>query len=225
MKKINFLAIIAAVLVVIIIAVTLFFVFGNRTEKDNSGEILNCSTVADVKEYIEQNKIESYSFDTDYCYIGNISVLGSNSDVEFLFKNEATIQISVLYPLFQCIDENASEKELESFDVMSYEFTQNDKKDITNAFDKVKKGVENKLGCTLEKYDLIPTQNGLEIEDNEDKFYQGLFVREYSVRDRSGTLWLLRFEASYGLAQATLIKVVDDSGYEGFIPAIDMTKE
>ena len=155
MKKINLLAIIAAVLIFVIIAVTLFFVFGNRTSKDNNGEILSCSTVADVKEYIEQNKIESYSFDTDYCHIGNISVLGSNSDVEFLFKNEITIQISVLYPLFQCIDENASEEKLESFDVMSYEFTQKDKNDITNAFDKVKKGVENKLGCTLEKYDLI----------------------------------------------------------------------
>lgn len=224
MKKINLLAIIAIVLVAIIVAVTLFFVIGSHNNNDTD-DILSCSTTASVKEYIEQNKIEIYSFETDYCHISDVPVLGSEATVEFFFNGESTSQIKAYYTLFQCIDENASEEELESFDVMSYEFTQNDKKEITDAFDKVKKGVEKKLGCTLEKYDLIPTQNGLEIEDNEDKFYQGLFVREYSVRDSSGMLWLLRFEASYGMAQATLIKVVDDSGYEGFIPAIDMTKE
>ncbi len=225
MKSINLLAIIAIVLVVVIIAVTLCFIIGKNGEKNDEIDVLNCSDLKEVKEFIEENEIEAYSFDTDYCHMSNVSVLNSEATVEIFFKNEATSQFKVYYTLFQCVDENASQEELENFDIMSYSFSQEDKDEINIAFDRVKKSFENKLGCILEQYDLIPTQEGVEVEDNDEKFYQGLLIKEYSVRDSWGTIWLLRLEASYGMARATLIKVVDDSGYEGFIPSVDMTKE
>lgn len=224
MKKVNLLSIIAIVLF-FSIGVALFFVLGNKGNKSDVNDVLDCSTLSEVKEYIEQNKVESYSFDTDICRMSNVSVLGCDASLDFYFENESTDQIKVYYTLFQCIDENASEEELESFDVMSYNFTQRDKEEIVKAFNNVKSSFERKIGCTLEQYDLVPAHEGVAIEDDDDKFYQGLLVKEYSVRDTSGILWLLRFEASYGMARATLIKVVDDSGYEGFIPKIDMTKK
>ena len=222
-KRVNLIAIFSIILIFVIVAVSLFIILGNKTSDNN--EILNCSTITEVKEYIENNDIASYGFDSNYCHISDVSVMDLIADVEFLFKDEATAQITVFYDLFQKIDEDASQEELESFDVMTYKFTENDKKEIVNSFNKVKQNAENKFGCKFEKYDLIPTQEGLEIDNDENKFYEGLFVREYSVRDSYGMLWLLRFEASYGMARATLIKVVDDSGYEGFIPIVDMTKE
>lgn len=222
MKRVNIIATFAVFILIVAAAITLFFVFNNN---NGDYDLLECKNISDVKEYIEDAKVESYNFEKDSAYLSNVDVLEYNADVEFHFYNEATAQIVSYFTLFQCVDENASEEELQNFDVMSYEFTDKDKEQINSNFNKIKGKFQEKIGCTFEHYDLIPTQEVLEIEDDESKFYKGLYVREYSVRDSYGVLWLLRLEASYGMSRATLYKVVDDSGYEGFISAIDMTKE
>ena len=226
MKSVNIFAIVSVILVLIILAVTLFFVLGNRNDKkpvDDTTDIFDCLTIDDLKDYIKDNKIKTYYFETDSCYIESMLVLGVDAVVEFSFQNNYTSQIKATYQIFECVDENAEEDNLKQIDVKSYQFTKKDKETIQEGFNKVKSGLEEKLGCKLEKYSLIPTREGLKIDDSEEEFYDGSFVREYSVRDKDGKLWILRFEASYGYSRATLIKLINDSEYDGFVPTVDIT--
>ncbi len=223
MKKVNLLAI-AAIILLIIIAVVLLFCFGSHDERDNKVDLLKCSTVSDVEDCIKHSEVEAYELTDDYCMIYGISLFGADSQVEYTFSGEAVSRINIDFTIFQDSFEGLSEEELESFDITQYQFAPEDKEIIQKAFDDVKTAFEQYVGCSIDHYDLIPAQIGTQIEDNEDLFYRGLLIREYSVRDRNNVLWLLRYQASYGMAHATLIKIVDDSGFEGFVPVIDMTK-
>lgn len=223
MKKVNLLAIIAIILVVVV-AVVLLFCFGNRSESDNKGDLLKCSTVSDVEDYIRRNEIKRYELNDDACAIDGISVFGANSIVEISFQDKAVSRINVDYTLFQDSFEGLSEEERESFDITQYQFSQENKERIDKAFNEIKISFEQYVDGSVDHYDLIPTQEGVSIEENEDLFYQGLLIKEYSLRDRNNVLWLLRYQAAYGMAHATLIKIVDETGYEGFVPIVDLTK-
>lgn len=226
MKKINLLAVMGVALLLVALAGILIFI---RRDNSNAEEnaILQFVNKSEVQEYIKSNDIEKYSFDTNTCYLGEIEVLGKEAQVELFFdEKEETKQIVTYYTLFQYVNEKATENEIESVeDNELYSFTDKDKKKIEELFDEIKEMFGEYIGCELEQYDLLPTHEGVSLDDDDKSFYQGNVIREYSVRDRGGVLWLLRYEASYGNATATLIKLVDDSEYEGFIPTIDISNK
>lgn len=224
MKKVNLLAIIAIVLAAAAAVAVWFFCFGNRGEEDTETALLNCSTVFDVEEYISAHGIETYELSTDFCAVNGVSLFGADAEVEFAIENEAVSRIRVKYTLFQDAFEELGETDLETYDITQYRFSQEDKEYIEKAFNDLKERFEQYVGGTLEQYDLLPAQEGVSTEENEELFYQGLQIKEYSVRDRNGVLWLLRYQAAYGMAHATLMKIVDDFDYEGFIPGVDLTK-
>jgi len=252
MKSVNILAIAAVVLALIITAVILIAVFANPNEVRNEVGLLQCSTMTAVKEYAQRNEL-AYSDSVEGLTVGGVPLFGTDSTVNFTLQNEAVTKINVEYVLFQLepeiapedvpeptakevpadLPEDISEDELseilyeeieETNPVMQYVFSKEDKEAITKAFDKVKAGFEQYVDCAIAQYDVVPLQDGAAAEDDEEKFYQGLFLKEYSVRDRNNVLWILRFHAAYGQATATLSKIVDDSEYEGFIPVVDLTR-
>lgn len=226
MKKINLLAIMGVALLLVVIAGVLILVRRDDSNED-ADKILQLVSKSEVKEYIELHDIEKFSFDTSGCYLGDVEVLGNEAQIEFYFNEKDDVkQIVTYYTLFQYVNDKAVEDEIESVEDSSlYNFTDKDKKKVEDAFNAVKEAFGKYIECELEQYDLIPTHEGASTEDENEDFYQGNVIREYSVRDRGGVLWLLRYEASYGNATATLVKLVDDSEYEGFIPTIDMSNK
>lgn len=218
MKKVNLLAIIAVILVAIIAATVVFIAVKDNKDDTN---ILNFSTIDEVKNYAEDNNIEKYSFDNEYGCLREVEVLGSTADVEFYFSKGTTSQIVAKYIVFQHEYEYSED---ESVEIPLYKFTEKDKKEISEDFKVIKTAFEEKIGCTLEQFDALPTQEGITLDNSDEQFYQGLFIKEYSVRDKSGVLWLLRFEASNDFAVARLEKIIDDSSFDGFIPHIDLSK-
>lgn len=223
MKKINLLAVIGIVFLVFIVAGFMIWVSkdGKKTEEN---QVFLLDNKSDVEAYVDANSLQRYSFDIDECYLGDLQVLGHDAEVECYFDESNNIsQLVVHYLLFQYTssDETGTEDE-ESEDTSIYDFTDEDKKKIDESFQSIKKLLEKYLDCKLETYDVVPTYQEANTEDSDENFYQGNVIREYSIRDRAGILWLLRYEASYGSATATLEKVIDDSEYAGFIPAIDM---
>lgn len=193
----------------------------------NSIDVLSVMTETELEEYIEKEDIEIYSFSVDMAYIGGVTLFDTESEIEFYMRNDAVTEMDVIFPLFQIeladVSEPPTEETKEEI-LKPYVFTDGEKSEIQSAFQKVKKGFEEYVGGTLESYDIIPTHDMEILEDNDDAFYAGEFVKEYSVRDRNGTLWILRYEASYGFATAVLYKMVDETGFEGFIPGVDLTK-
>ncbi len=224
MKKAYIVAIVVIVLGIVITAVSMSFEFNDSEEIEDKNELLKCLTVTEVKQFIDNHKVANYVLNDDDCFINDISVLGSECVSNFIFDGEAVSQIKVEYTLFQDAFEGLSDEEMENYDFSQYKFSEEHKKLISDAFHNIKTEFESFVGCTISQYDVIPTQVGVSYEDSDDRFYQGHLVREYSVRDRNGVLWLLRYKAAYGTAHATLIKVVDDSGYDGFMPIVDLTK-
>lgn len=229
MKRINFLAIIIAVLVVIVVAVTMFFVFGSNEESKNN--TVSASTNAnEIKSFIENNNIKNYSVDKDSAFLYDVEVFSDDADVEIIYSNDMIKTMTMNYTLFlpydedEKIDVDDTEKDIADTEITYYEFTEKDKENIEKSFNKIKDALGKELGCTIEQYDLIPTQSGVDLQDNTDMFFEGLFVKEYSVMDKFGILWFLRYEASYGVATATIVKVVNDESYKGIIPALDLTK-
>ena len=229
MKKINFLAIIIAVLVVIVVGVTIFLVFGSN--KDSENNIIYAGTnVDEIKSFIEDNNIKNYYFDKDSVFLYDVEIFGDDADVEIICSNDMIKTMTMNYTLFlpydedEKIDVDDTENDVADTEITYYEFTEKDKENIEKSFNKIKDELGKELGCSLEQYDIIPTQTGVELQDNADMFFKGLFVKEYSVMDKFGVLWFLRYEASYGVATATIVKVVNDESYKGIIPALDLTK-
>lgn len=224
MKKVNIIAIIAIILVALITVAALLFVFNDKEEKDDGSGLLKCTTKAAVEKYIEENEVPNYSIKDSYATIPSISIFNAAAAAEITFTGETVSQIKIDYTVFQDKFENMSEEELENFDIMQYQFSQENKEQIEKAFNSIKEGFEKYIAGTLDQFDLVPTHTDIPNEGEDALFYKGLIIKECSVRDRKGMLWLLRYEASYGRAHATLIKVVDESAYEGFIPTVDLTK-
>ena len=182
-------------------------------------------TEREQEKYISENSIKSYSFDADIAYIRGIDLFGATADIEFLMTEENFDEISVGYMLFQPSTE-VYENDVDVPDeVPIYQFTDKDKDDINKAFDVVKTGFEEYIGCTFEDYDLVPTVDSENLEKNEANFFDGKFIKEYSVRDSNGVLWIMQFEASYGSSTVVIHKLVNESGFDGFVPAIDLTKK
>lgn len=223
MNKVKLIAIIVCVIVVVSIG---FFLITSGRDSANS-DLLSCNTKVAVTEFIEGNKVENYTMDEQHCSFDNLAVLGKESIVEVLFSNDAVSRISVSWELYDPIKASISngqfsEDQLESEYI--YEYTQTERGNIHAIFNSLKQELEERVAVELEQYDLIPSYDGASLEDTDEEFFQGSHIREYSVRDTSGTLWLLRFEICGGIAQASLFKLVDETGYEGFIPVVDLTK-
>lgn len=203
-KGIRTVLIILAVL--ILIAVGVFFVLDK--EPANT-DIFACTTKTAVEDYLKNNKAEQYAMDDGQCRIQNLEVLDREAKVTVLFNAESASRTSAVWTLS---------------DEIAHEFTQAEKEKIGASFDAIKEKLEKKLGTQLEQYDLLPSFEGVVLEDTEEQFYQGAHIREYSIRDEMGALWLFRYEVCGGIAQVSLTRLFDETGYEGFIPAVDMTK-
>lgn len=219
-------AIIIGILALVLVALVCVIVFGPKHEETNkNADILALSNRTELEKYISENSIKSYSFDADIAYIRGIDLFGATADIEFLMTEENFDEISVGYMLFQPSTE-VYENDVDVPDeVPIYQFTDKDKDDINKAFDVVKTGFEEYIGCTFEDYDLVPTVDSENLEKNEANFFDGKFIKEYSVRDSNGVLWIMQFEASYGSSTVVIHKLVNESGFDGFVPAIDLTKK
>lgn len=231
MKHINFFMILTVVFAVVAIVFGALYFVGEKKEKNvepeiDKPDILSCTDKGSVKKYIETNNIQEYSMQDDACNIYGTQVFETNANVEISFDGESVAQIKASYTLFECIDENASEEELKNIDLTKYVFSSDDRNKINEACENIKTQLENRLGCEkIEQYDFIAISDKEKSGNDEEDFFDGSFMKEYSVRDSNGVLWLLDFEASYGKTYATLFKIVDDKDYEGFIPIKNMIEE
>lgn len=223
MKKVNLIAIIVCVVIAVIIGVFLL-TSGNSSAKI---DLLSCNSKATVTQFIEENKIDSYTMDDSHCTLSNLALFGKESNVEVLFDYDTVSRMSVSWELYDPFKEmfaNGQGSEEELGTEYQYEYTQAEKEDVLSTFNSLKQRFQEKLDVELVHYDLIPSYDGASLEDNDEQFFQGSHIREYSVRDRAGILWLFRFEICGGIAQVDLFKLADETGYEGFIPVVDLTK-
>lgn len=217
--------IIIGILVAVLLAIVCFIVFGIKGGSDKNLDILSVSNKEELQEYVSNNKIESYGFDEDVAYIRDIKIFDKTADIEFLMTDDVVDEIDVYFTLFQIgMDEEYENDTDVSDDTVEYQFTDKDKEQINKSFEIIKTSFGDYLGCSFEKYDVIPIENSESLENNEENFYAGKFLKEYSVRDKDGVLWIMRFEASYGSATTVIYKLVDESGFDNFIPSIDLTK-
>lgn len=213
MKK-KIIIIVAIVVLVLAIAVTAILFFDNKKNEDPT--LLNCSTKAEIDSLIESEKIEATVVRDNYIRIDSYEILSSKAKVEIIYSDDDSFySFSLLFDLF--IHEFAEgEKE--------YKFSSKDKEKIEDEFNDIKIAFGEYLGCELERYDIVPAKDIEKLEDTDEAFYNGDIIREYSVRDENGMLWILSYSAVNGTAQAKLEKIVDEGGFEGFIPSIDLTK-
>lgn len=219
-------AIIIGILIIALVALVCLIIFGPKHEETNKNvDILALSNRTDLEKYVSDNSIKSYSFDNDIAYVRSIELFGATADVEFLMADDVFDEISVGYVLFQpVLDEYENDTDVPD-EVPVYQFTDTDKADINKAFDVVKTGFEEYIGCVFEDYDLVPTIDSENLEKSEANFFDGKYIKEYSVRDGNGVLWIMQFEASYGSSTVIIHKFVNETGFEGFVPAIDLTKK
>lgn len=231
MKKVKVIVIIACIVILALIGV-LLLTSNKEPEKETQPEtktfdILSCASKAKVTEFIEGNQVEDYTMDDQYCTLYNLTVFEKASDVEVLFQKDAVSQMIVSWELYDPIAEQISNGEIteEQQGTQSpYPYTKAQRESSSSMFQTLKKNFEERFGVELQQCDRIPAYEGASLEDTDEVFFQGSHIREYSVRDQDGILWLLRFEICGGIAQACLLKLVDETGYEGFIPMIDLTK-
>lgn len=223
MKKVKVVAIILCVVIVGIVGV-LWLTLGNNAGKI---DILNCNNRGMVTEFIKDNKLSNYTFDAQHGSFSGLPVLNKEANVEILFENDAIEQISVVWEIYNPIKvlvaNGQLSKEPQETEYV-HKYTKEEIDTVNLSFASLKEKLEDRFGVTLEQYDLSPAYDGASLEDNDEEFFKGSHIREYSVRDEAGTLWILRFEICGGLGQAGLLKLVDENGYEGFIPAVDLTK-
>lgn len=116
-------------LLLVVVGGILIFVRKDDSKAEESN-ILQAVSKSEVKEYIESNNIEKFSFDTNECYLGDVDVLGNEAQVEFFFdEKDETKQIVTYYTLFQYVNDKATENEIESVEDNSlYDFTDKDRK-------------------------------------------------------------------------------------------------
>lgn len=219
-------AIIIGILILALVALVCVIVFGPKPEETNKKvDILALSNRSDLEKYVSENSIMSYSFDDNIAYVRDVELFGAAADIEFLMTEEIFDKISVGYVLFQPSAEVYENDTDVPDEVPIYQFNDEDKEDINKAFNIVKAEFEGYIGCSFEDYDIVPTADSENLEKNEENFFAGKYIKEYSVRDGNGILWIMQFEASYGSSSVVIHKLVNETGYEGFIPGIDLTKK
>ena len=214
-KKIMLICVLVLFIVAGVVAAVVFF-NNNNNKNQNSYELLGYTCSSEVREFINANELAESVHDEDfYTSILEYEILNSIADVEFIYsEDESVYSLIVSYNLF-----------IHDFsDGNEYTFTAKDKEKIEEEFNKIKTAFGEYLGCELEQYDLVPVKVLEKIEDTDEAFYNGDVIREYSVRDSNGVLWILTFEASAGTSSAKLEKIMDEGEYMGFIPSIDLTK-
>ena len=251
MKKITIIVIV--VLLSIILTLTSIFVIVPvlKSQSDENGEedsnlnqdnsILNCMNKDDVEKYISQQSYGEHSFyygEDGYYYFSNEPVLNSDAEIEiFLYDNQIETLVAMIEVFYaeassnDYVDENDENiGGISEINPQEYIFDDDEKGQIEQTFNSIKKSFECFFNCgEFKTCDYVPAhipEGGEKVsEDNDENFYRGFVIREYSLRDSDGILWLLRFEASNGSASASILKIIDETGYEGFLPIIDMTQD
>lgn len=188
--------------------------------------IMEITDRAELEAYLEEKQLvedRDYTITSELCNLYDQDLLGSAVDLEIAFEGERILWMNARFDVFW---HDFSDEEMEDGGVTEYSFTEAEKAQITKSFDALREQLERYYGCQLSEYDLVPIVDfgGTSITDSDKAFYDGIVLREYSVRDSNGTLWLLRCDAFNGIASALLCKIVDEYGYENFIPIVDMTK-
>ena len=193
--------------------------------------ILEASNRSAVEAYLEENQLteeQDYFITEEICNVFAQELLNSTANIDISFFNGEILQMTANFDLFcrEFDEEEIAEGDVIEEETPEYSFTQKEKDKIAEQFGSLLKYLEQYWGCQLSEYDLIPLADlgGAEISDPEEAFYEGKVLKEYSVRDRNGILWLLRFDAFDGMSYATLYKIVNENGYEEFVPVVDLTK-
>ena len=223
MKKVNLLAVIAVALVLVACVVAFMFFLNNKPKEEDNVALLKYASVEEIENYIRDNEINNFFLSETNCLLENVDVLGKVTNVEYTLSQGSVLVANANYVLFQYADENVSDEELDSLDLLEYTFTDKDIKEINQRYDELLALFEGTVNCEFEQFDAIPVYDN-NFEKSDKDFYKGLFIKQYSVRDENGVLWFVSFEARYGSAYATISRVNDESNYEGYIPIIDMTK-
>ncbi len=192
-----------------------------KTPEKISLGILEPTDRSAVKAYLEEKKLiaeQDYCITAENCSIYGYELLGDQANVEITFDGDRVLQMQAYFELFL-------HEFPEDTTPFGYSFTEEDQEQISKEINNLLEQLGQYLNCELTEYDLVPIiEPHSEISDPEKAFYEGMILREYSVRDRNGILWLLRYDAFNGMATATLYKIVDESGYENFLPIVDLTK-
>ena len=183
--------------------------------------ILETTDRSAVEAYFEEKQLiaeQDYYITAENCSLYEYALLSNQANVEITFEGDRVLQMQAYFELFlHEFPEDAIS--------LGYSFTQEEKEQISKEISSFLEQLGRYFNCELTEYDLVPIVSlDAESSDPEQAFYEGKILREYSVRDRNGILWLLRFDAFDGMATATLYKIVDESGYENFLPIVDLTK-
>ena len=243
MKKKTLVIIVSILLVVVFCTVSVIVLLHNKTPHKDSmtaGEELSTESVLsflskeDIDNYID-GELEKDSFDyceDNYCYLSNVTVLDNKSDVEIILDGKKidalTATIEFYFKDISEGDKSEENDEKNEDDVEpitpTYSFSEKERNEIENKYNIIKNSFERFLKCgEIKTYDLIATHNEDSVsKDEAERFYSGDAIKELSVMDDQNILWLFRFEASNGSASVTILKIINQSEYSGFIPIIDM---
>lgn len=223
MKKFLIISVTAILIIAGVISV-IRFVPKTQDGIKESIDILCVSNESEIKQYIEEENVSIYSFDGDVAYIVGVDVFGTDADIELYMSEKMIEEINICSFLFMAgADQIAEDDSMVEDNSDVYQFTEEDKKSIEEKFSHIKENFEDYIGCTFTTYDIVPTRDSVP-EDTDENFYNGDFIKEFSVRDANGILWIMRYEASYGSSSVIISKIINESGFEGFIPSIDLTK-
>ena len=217
-------------ILVVIITIVLVLIFSgilpNNSKVDSSklesedsfNEFLYCNNKSEIEQLLKKGEFTS-GLEENIYYINSVSMLNGTADVEITLEEDIVKGIRSYFLLF--VSENITEE------TTVYEFSDKEIEQIEESFKKIKTAFEKFVDCgEIKQFDSVPAhvaQDGETVpEEIEEQFYQGFIIKEYSVLDATGVLWILRFEASNGSASAILNKIVDQTEYEGFLPIIDL---
>lgn len=216
--------IISVTAIVLIVAVVASIVLFGDSDKSSGSEVFSVHTEEDIKKFVKNNNIKSYGFDEDTAYINEIELFDGTAAVEFYMTDGNITEIYADFILFENFAEHEDDSD-EIEEVAVEELSDSDKKHIEKNFEEIKTAFSEYMGCTFESYDVLATYGKENVEDTDENFYSGNFIKEYSVRDKYGVLWIMRYGAVPEYASVSICKLVDETGYEGFIPAVDLTKK
>lgn len=214
MKKINLFAVVGIVLAVIL-AVVLVFSFAGKKEEQTALNVFKLDTVSQVEEYAKEHELTYYADFDGVVSLSSSLVLGKEAEIDFYYSDDSVYKSEAEITLF----------EAEGEDIASYTLTEKDKANIEKSITELTVSFGEKLGCIFEQYSVVNNFEGVTYDNDTDAFFDSLITREYSVRDAGGTLWLLRASAFNNHACAVLTCITDETGYEGFIPSIDLSAE
>lgn len=169
-------------------------------------DVWMCQTADDVERYVQSYSAQDITRVAGSIYLDAAPLWDTTARVEWRLDEDAVAHIAAICTLPSAAKESYTESEIQT---------------MTQAFQTIKTKWETMLGCTVTRCDAIPTQEDVTDTVTDAAFLNGAYIREYSVRDSSGVLWLLRWAATPQSATVTVHKIIDMTGYEYFKPGVD----